>query len=291
MIPTESTLHIADNCNIIPNTRTLCYLNGDDDNNTWYEQIPDKKALFNGDKYIATMSNASADNLRTYPDFVNMLNTGLMESNSLDLDNVEVQDDMLDNGGKFSRLITFHGTTTTFGKDTMKLRMWAWTAYNLRWAEQFIFGPMIVYCLNGCMRADWKIKGMSKKNWNTKTSLSASDISRALDAFNQYPEWFELMAKRTVLQDNVKHLFENTLAAIDDPLHPRVSSYAMSELSTHWDSYKRRYGLNMYAVYQTATHWATHPEGKGQPMNKFRTRSDKVASMLQSQDWNTLLAA
>ena len=47
----------------------------------------------------------------------------------------------------------------------------------------------------------------------------------------------------------------------------------------------------MYAVYQTATHWATHPEGKGQPMNKFRTRSDKVAAMLQSQDWNTLLAA
>jgi len=288
MIPTESKLHIADNCNIVPSIRDIYYhdLQAGD-----WEQIPDKKALFNEDKYIATMSNTSAENLRTYPDFVGMLNQGLMESNSLDLDNIEVQDDIIDNGGKFSRLITFNGTTTTFGKDTLKLRLWAWTAYNLRWAEQFIFGPIIVYCLNGCMRADWKIKGMSKKNWNTKTSIGAADISRALDAFNQFPEWFEVMARKQIKQDNVRYLFENTLAQIDDPIHPRVSDYAMSELSTHWETYKRRYGVNMYAVYQTATHWATHPEGRGQPMNKFRSRSDKVAAMLQSEDWNTLLAA
>ena len=47
----------------------------------------------------------------------------------------------------------------------------------------------------------------------------------------------------------------------------------------------------MYAVYQTATHWATHPEGRGNPHNKLRTRSMKVTDMLGSQEWHTLLAA
>ena len=86
-------------------------------------------------------------------------------------------------------------------------------------------------------------------------------------------------------------MFEQTLAKVDRELVKTISDYTLKELDKHWGSYKRRYGSNMYAVYQTATHWATHPEGRGNPHNKLRTRSMKVTDMLDSQEWHTLLAA
>lgn len=77
-----------------------------------------------------------------------------------------------------------------------------------------------------------------KENWSNKAQLSAVDISTALEAFHKLPEVLEPMARTTVSADNVKHLFENTIAQIKDEIYPRVSDYRMRELSTHWDMYK-----------------------------------------------------
>ena len=132
---------------------------------------------------------------------------------------------------------------------------------------------------------------MSKKNWSQKASITSKDISTAIDAFNQYPEWFEKMSISPVKESDVQSLFESTIAEVDTALVQTVSQYAMRELSSHWEAYKRRYGSNMYAVYQTATHWASHPEGRGVAANKFRSRSEKVVDMINSPEWGTLLAA
>ena len=252
--------------------------------------IEDKVALFNGNRYIATMSKKAADNLRTYGAFVSMLNEG-MQQYSMDTSNISVKDEVHENGGKFMRVVDFNDIKVKFMQDEMILRLWAWTAYNLKWAEQFIFGPIVVICTNGLFHGAWKIRGMSKKNWTVKASLKADDISSAIEAFSSIPEMLEPMVKRNVKPDTVKHLFENTIAQIKDEIYPRVSDYRMRELSNHWDTYKGRYGSNLYAVYQTATHWASHPEGRGLSANKVRTRSDQVVDMLESNDWNTLLAA
>ena len=83
----------------------------------------------------------------------------------------------------------------------------------------------------------------------------------------------------------VKHLFENTIAHIKDDIHPRVSDYRMRQLSTLWDRYKAKFGMNLYSVYQTATDWASNPEGKGMPMNMTRTRSQQIVDMMKSNDW------
>ena len=65
--------------------------------------------------------------------------------------------------------------------------------------------------------------------------------------------------------------------------------YRMRQLSSLWDTYKRKYGLNLYAIYQTATDWASKPEGKGMKMNMLRTRSGQVADMIKSDDWLVLI--
>ena len=288
-IPNQSQLEISAQCDVQPAMMTLHYF---DEGNTLCT-VPDKTAILDAEsrEYISTMSNVSANNLRTYRQFVDMLNEGLRSTDKLDLDNIEVNDVLTDNGGKFHRMVTFNNETIKFNQDTIKLRLWCWTAYNLRWSEQFIFAPIISYCLNGCFSAAWFIRSMSKKNWQNKAHLQSKDITSALSTFQAYPEWFETMAKKQVNQVDVGLLFEQTLAKVDRDLVKTISDYTLKELDKHWGSYKRRYGSNMYAVYQTATHWATHPEGRGNPHNKLRTRSMKVTDMLGSQEWHTLLAA
>ena len=73
--------------------------------------------------------------------------------------------------------------------------------------------------------AKWKIKGMSKKNWNNKASIDSIDIVNAVSAFEKFPEQLEQMAISQVAEWQVKALFENTLAKIKDPIHSRVSDY------------------------------------------------------------------
>jgi len=279
----NSTLEINAQNDIQPNSEELETVNTK-------TSIPDKVAVFNGDQYIATMAKISYNNLRTYREFVDMLNGGL-NMYGMHTDNISVTEETYENGGKYMRQIDFHDIKTKFLQDEMILRLWAWTAYNLKWAEQFIFGPIVVICTNGLYHGAWKIRGMSKKNWTVKASLTSEDIGNAISAFNTMPEILEPMARKNVDPDTVKHLFENTIAQIKDEIYPRVSDYRMRELSSHWDTYKNRYGSNLYAVYQTATHWASHPQGRGLKANKVRTRSDQVVDMLESNDWNTLLAA
>ncbi len=260
-------------------------------NNT-SEEIPDKLAIYNATdgNYLSTVSKRSAENLRTYGEFSAMLSDGLFSaSNVLNSEDVKVTDQLWNKGARFSRIIEFPKAYFDFNNDKYNLVLWSWTAYDLYWAEQFIFAPMCIQCLNGMFHADWKIKGLSKKNWNNKASIDSIDIVNAVSAFEKFPEQLEQMAISQVAEWQVKALFENTLAKIKDPIHSRVSDYRMRQLSSLWDTYKRKYGLNLYAIYQTATDWASKPEGKGMKMNMLRTRSGQVADMIKSDDWLVLI--
>ena len=284
-----SKLQIDAQNDIIPHKRDLYYIT-EHEGGSDSIKLPDRVAVFNEDHYISTMALKSYENLRSYRDFNDMIIKGITDY-GMDLDNITVKEQTFENGGKFMKQIDFNDIVIRWNNDDFILRLWLWTGYNLKWAEQFIFGPIVVICTNGLYHGAWKIKGMSKKNWSNKAQLSAVDISTALEAFHKLPEVLEPMVRTTVSADNVKHLFENTIAQIKDEIYPRVSDYRMRELSTHWDMYKNRYGSNLWAVYQTATHWASHPEGRGLKANKIRTRSEQVSGMLESNDWNTLLAA
>jgi len=260
-------------------------------NNT-SEEIPDKLAIYNATdgNYLSTVSKKSAENLRTYGEFSAMLSDGLFSaSNVLNPEDVKVTDQLWNKGARFSRIIEFPKAYFDFNNDKYNLVLWSWTAYDLYWAEQFIFAPMCIQCLNGMFHADWKIKGLSKKNWNNKASIDSIDIVNAVSAFEKFPEQLEQMAISQVAEWQVKALFENTLAKIKDPIHSRVSDYRMRQLSSLWDTYKRKYGLNLNAIYQTATDWASKPEGKGMKMNMLRTRSGQLADMIKSDDWLVLI--
>ena len=255
-------------------------------------KVPDKIALYNkhNDDYLSTVSRQSANNLRTYGQFCKMLSDALINADTgINPETCKVTDQLWQNGAKFSRIIEIPQYNFLYEGDKFVLMIWAWTAYNLYWAEQFIFGPLCIKCHNGMFDSMWQIKGLSKKNWNNKSTLLDNDIKNAVVAFEEFPEQLEVMSKTKVSADKVKHLFENTLARIESELKPRVSEYRMRELSKHWDLYKSRLGENLYAAYQTATHWASHPEGRGIAMNKTRNRSGQVAKMLNSTSWSNLI--
>lgn len=274
---------ISAQCNVELDTRPLF---------TWHQaeinEVPDKVALYSTEgNYLSTVSKRSANNLRTYDEFATMLSDGVTGGN-LNLDGVTCEDNIWNDGKRFSRLMTFPHHTFNFLHEDYQLQLWSWTAYDLSWAEQFIFGPLNIVCLNGQFSADWKIKGMSKKNWNQKASVHSSDINTAISSFNNYPEQLESMANATVTHDDVKHLFEKTLAEIEDNINPRVSDYRMRQLSDLWSTYERKFGRNLYAVYQAATDWASNPKGKGMKMNMVRSRSQQVVDMCKTDNWLAL---
>ena len=146
-------------------------------NNT-SEEIPDKLAIYNATdgNYLSTVSKRSAENLRTYGEFSAMLSDGLFSaSNVLNPEDVKVTDQLWNKGARFSRIIEFPKAYFDFNNDKYNLVLWSWTAYDLYWAEQFIFAPMCIQCLNGMFHADWKIKGLSKKNWNNTNFILAKN--------------------------------------------------------------------------------------------------------------------
>ena len=274
-------LKIADNCNFDLDRRPIYTFH---DNS--YEQVPDKIALYHGDngKYISTVSEKSSNNLRSYGEFVGMLNEGIVDSD-MNTDDIKISDNIYNDGKRFARIMDFPAYKFDYRGEMFNLRLWSWTAYDLNWAEQFIFGPINIICMNGQFTSNWKIQGMSKKNWNRKASITSLDIKKGIDEFLNFPERLEVLSNSMVNNWQVKHLFENTIAHIKDDIHPRVSDYRMRQLSTLWDRYKGKFGMNLYSVYQTATDWASNPEGKGMPMNMTRTRSQQIVDMMKSNDW------
>ena len=79
-------LKIADNCNFDLDRRPIYTFH---DNS--YEQVPDKIALYHGDngKYISTVSEKSSNNLRSYGEFVGMLNEGIVDSD-MNTDDIKI---------------------------------------------------------------------------------------------------------------------------------------------------------------------------------------------------------
>ena len=248
--------------------------------------IPDRVAIYNSEneKYISTMSKRSAENLRTFSDFVDMLNVG---TQNLTANDPIVDDRLWQNDSKFSRIVQFPDYKFEFRGEPFNLTLWAWTSYSLHWAEQFIFGPICVRCLNGMYDGAWSIKARSKKNWSNKRSLRSADISDAINAFNKFPDQLENWSSKYVSDMRVMRIFKNTLAHRKNRLSKDHSDLLMRELGNLWDNYRSRYGNNLYAVYQTGTHWASHPKTKSKvSMNVTRDRSELVSKMVRSEYFN-----
>ena len=133
---------------------------------------------------------------------------------------------------------------------------------------------------------------MSKKNWTNKASLKSSDITKAVEAFGEYPEMLETMCRSEIDGEQVEKLFKVTLAYREGSFESKsFSEKDMKELASLWTKYEKRYGSNLYSVYQTATDWATHSDRKGVKMNTMRKRSVEVSNMLKSTAWSSHLVA
>ena len=292
---------ISESCNVKIDRRPIHTINKEGEQ----VKVPDKISLYNSENqnYLSTMSKKSSKNLRTYEQFVTMLNEGIGDT----LGEGQVED-RLWGDAMFSRIVQFPEHKFTFGvkkgnEDTFNLTLWAWTSYSLQWAEQFIFGAICVRCLNGMYNSKWSIKGMSKKNWTSKANLKSSDITKAVEAFSKYPEMLEPMCRSKIDGEQVEKLFKVTLAYRKGSFDSKsFSEKDMKELASLWTKYEKRYGSNLYSAYQTATDWATHSDRKGVKkkeekenqknlMNTIRKRSVEVSNMLKSTAWSSHLVA
>ena len=259
------------------------------DNTSW--EIPDRVALYDTEgRYLSVVSKKSADNMRTYEEFANMIGEGVSQYGK----QIIVEDKLHLQGKRFSRIMRFPEETYDFKinnrNEKYQLTMWSWSSYDLGWAEQWIFGPLCIICMNGQFTSAWKIQALSKKNWFRKSNMTGTDITTAIQNFQEYPEFLEQVAGVNVKDDEVQTLFRRTIAAKPKKLYTNgYSDLYMKQLGELWNKYQSRLGSNLYSVYQTATDWASHPQGRGYKMNKVRDRSTKVSKMVESEYWLNLI--
>ena len=83
------------------------------------------------------------------------------------------------------------------------------------WAEQFIFGPINIICMNGQFILIGRYKEYVQKGTGTeKASITSLDIKQGIDEFINFPERLEVLSNSMVNNWQVKHLFRNTIAHI-----------------------------------------------------------------------------
>ena len=89
-----------------------------------YEQVPNKIALYhsgNG-KYISTVSQKSSDNLKSYGEFVNMLNDRIVDSD-MNTDDIKISDNIYNDGKRLTRIMDFPTYKFDYRGETFNLRL------------------------------------------------------------------------------------------------------------------------------------------------------------------------
>ena len=217
----------------------------------------------------------------------------------LDTSNAETKFSVYEDGRKLKLELLFPNNIIEpqIG-DITKLRLRDWDSYDGSWGRRLWIDGMRLWCLNGCTSPAFKLGFYAK---HTKSISGDESIHRMLTSmksmvsnFYEDEAKFKRWISTNVTQEEAQELFSKTLAFApkaveEDGKWKHHSPNVMDDLRANIDSNFSQVGRNLYGVYNAATEWATHVQTKrGQIHNIERTRESKVASMLNSPDWNRL---
>ena len=257
-----------------------------------YEAIPDKYEYFRKDTGATLGVHTASYNHDGYKKHVSHVIEAVKEMGTLD---------QLDtsNGRKLKLELLFPNNIIEpqIG-DITKLRLRDWDSYDGSWGRRLWIDGMRLWCLNGCTSPAFKLGFYAK---HTKSISGDESINRILTSmksmvsnFYEDEAKFKRWISTSVTQEEAQELFSRTLAhqktaVEEDGKWKHHSPNVMDDLRGKIDSNFSQVGRNLYGVYNAATEWATHVQTKrGQIHNIERTRESKVASMLNSPDWNRL---
>jgi len=255
----------------------------------------------------------------------------LLDSNFMNIENIEVIDQTWDNGAKARRTIHFldHETEVSTG-DKVALRTDIFNSLDGAWAFQTFTGAFRSLCLNTLVFGGQKFYHEHRKHTSGLNISSAlSKITSTLDMFTNQTEQFKVWNETLLNDKDIVKLLANTICykpsktveiikdldenqavkhgVIDSKnVNTRLSDY----LLYRYEKERSSLGSTLWALYNAVTHWSTHTDenyekindkGKvieismgrkgSQKANVQKDREIAVRNMLDSHHWQELAVA
>lgn len=248
-----------------------------------------------------------------YVDQLRPVNNALLDS-GLDLSDITVKDSLYEGGARMEREIIFnkHKFAVDPGRgyfphqpsyydtgaevgDTVALVLRMRNSYDGGWSYESSFGGKRLRCLNGVWVLDTIARTRGKHTANLSNTAAIEKIKRGIEMMDTMKDALVDMTKTRVTAGQVQTLFKRTLAYVprQDKETPPFSDRVLAHLMNIWERNEAELGATKWTAYNAATEWATHVEDtmskRGSAHNVRYQREAKVASMLKSKEWDSVI--
>ena len=239
--------------------------------------------------------------------------------------NIEIIDQLWDNGGKARRTIHFldHQKSIKDGQDLVNMRSDTFNSLDGSFSFQVFSGMFRSLCLNTLVFGGEKFYHSKQKHTtNINISSAVAKIANSLTMYINNVDKLMLWKNKKVTDEAVALLFANTItkkksesftniktalqkegAEINQLINIKLNDYLMHRFQQE----KESLGNTLYAVYNAITHWSTHTNETFERQNKKGefveastsransnvanvqiAREQKVREVLDSEQWKEL---
>lgn len=139
--------------------------------------------------------------------------------------------------------------------DIVRLRLYAWNAFDGSMSFRVGGGAERLVCLNGLTSA-------RDIDLTVRRHTSGTTIPKLVDRIKSYVQGFENDVKEYTRWSKIK--VNDDQAKLQFSAIPNASERLIEGLVKEWNTQKRIYGANVWALYNTATWWASHDDDKVQ---------------------------
>ena len=232
-----------------------------------------------------------------------------MREGGLTLENAEIKIDSYENGAMAKMEVLLPEKTTQIGDHNLSLKYVARNSYNGRWKFQAFFGWLNHVCFNTLVTGQKLAYTSNRHTKSFDIEQSNKKIGNAIQAVTTESERFKTWWDIKVEDEQVKRLFENTIAKQHLSKGSKmagVNETNKKQLSILMGLYyeevtqihgKGDYGRNyakgsLWCAYQSATAWSTHLKDiQRDDTKKYLVEVDRqklVSELIETKNWKEL---
>jgi len=226
-----------------------------------------------------------------YYKVVERVNSGLRSSN-INLNDIVVEDNLYDGGGKFHRKITFNKVEQSLAKvdDVVRLELNIHSSLDLSRKISSIFSALRLWCTNGCVTDDYAVQRNYKQTTNLIPDYLATNSIRALEMYENNIEWFDKLLATNITEDDAIKFFKETIGKLTKPTAEK-KTYSESKVQKLLNRYRKEVGLQnkgntLWTLYNTITNYSTHVDNVDWTGNTVNENGDLVKASLNGAKHN-----
>ena len=240
-----------------------------------------------------------------------MTSLGAIEEAGLNLDNIDLDVEVREDGAMASISVTFLDHTARIGTHNLNLKYVARNSYNQVWKYQSFFGWMNNVCFNTLVSGQKLAYTSNRHTLRFDPKVAVNKIKQAAKVIEKDKELFQRWWDTKLSDDDAVDLFKSTLVKYpktDAQIMAGEGQHNIKQLSHLTETFQSEaqqlhgmgdYGRgdaqgSLWCAFQAATAWSTHCRDaiEGRETYKLKEeRERKVKAMINCNRWKELEAA